>query len=252
MAETDPEILLEAFSAAGVAVRAAVGRLSDEQKQLRTGRVGQYGLDIVADGAALKLLRPTGAAIVSEESGYSGDEHGEITIVLDPIDGSTNCARGLSYYATSIAALDADGLLCALVVNQATGVEYRAIRDGGATRDGAAIRVSEVEDVADSVVALSGLPARVLQWKQYRVLGCASLALCDLATGGIDGYIDGGSWHAPWDYLGGQLIVQEAGGLIVDTKDRDLAIADPEARRQLVAASTQTLLDVLRPAAGKR
>ncbi len=240
------------FSAAGVAVRAAVARLSEDQKRARTGRAGQYGLDIVADGAALRVLKQADVAIVSEESAYSGNEHAAVTVVLDPIDGSTNCARGLSYYATSIAALDAEGLLCGLVVNQATGVEYRAVRGGGATRDGIAIHTSDVERIEDSVVALSGLPARVLQWKQYRVLGCASLALCDLATGGIDGYVDGGAWHAPWDYLGGQLMVQEAGGSIVDTRDQALSVSDPNVRRQLLAAGTTALLEALRPAAGKR
>ena len=138
MAELEPAELLEAFSAAGVAVRSAVGRLTDEQKKARTGRLGQYGLDLVADGAALRILKQLDVAIVSEESAYSGNDDAAITVVLDPIDGSTNCARGFSYYATSIAAMDADGLLCALVVNQATGVEYRAVRGGGATRDGVA------------------------------------------------------------------------------------------------------------------
>ena len=252
MADLDPQELLEAFSAAGVAVRNAVGHLSDEQKKARTGRVGQYGLDIVADGAALRILKQLDVAIVSEESAYSGNEDAAVTIVIDPVDGSTNCARGFSYYATSIAALDGEGLLCALVVNQATGVEYRAVRDGGATRDGLPIRVSGVESVEESVVALSGFPARVLQWKQFRVFGCASLALCDLAAGGLDGYIDGGAWHAPWDYLGGLLICLEAGASVIDVKGNDLQVATMDARRQLLGASSPQLLDTLRPAAGKR
>ena len=252
MAELEPAELLEAFSAAGVAVRSAVGRLTDEQKKARTGRLGQYGLDLVADGAALRILKQLDVAIVSEESAYSGNDDAAITVVLDPIDGSTNCARGFSYYATSIAAMDADGLLCALVVNQATGVEYRAVRGGGATRDGVAIKVSAVEAVEDSVVALSGLPARVLQWKQYRVFGCASLALCDLAAGGLDGYIDGGAWHAPWDYLGGLLMCLEAGASIIDVKGNELEVATMDARRQLLGASTPKLLEALRIAAGKR
>ncbi len=252
MADTDPESLLELFSTAGAAVRVAVGTLSDEQKRMKTGRPGQYGLDLVADGVALRYLREADVAIVSEESAHSGNDGAAITVVLDPIDGSTNCARGLSYYATSIAALDAEGLLCALVVNQATGIEYRAIRGGGATCGGVPIRVSDVEKVEDSVVALSGLPARFLQWKQYRVFGCASLALCDVATGGMDGYVDGGPWHAPWDYLGGQLMVQEAGGFIVDARNNALAVSDMDVRRQLIAASTGKLLAALRPAAGKK
>ena len=252
MADLAPHDLLEAFSAAGVAVRNAVGRLSEEQKRARTGRLGQYGLDLVADGAALKILRELDVAIVSEESAYSGNEHAAITVVIDPIDGSTNCARGISYFATSIAALDAEGLLCAVVVNQASGTEYRAVRGGGATRDGQAIHVSEVTAVEDSVVALSGLPSRVLQWKQYRVLGCASLALCDLAAGGLDGYVDGGRWHAPWDYLGGLLVCKEAGAKVADVRDEPLEVATMDARRQLLGASTDKLFDALRLAAGKR
>ncbi len=244
--------LLDAFAEASAAVRAGLAQLSPEQMRARTARPGQYGLDLVADGRALKVLRKLDVAIVSEESGYSGNESAAITVVLDPVDGSTNCARGISYWATSIAAVDGDGLLCAYVVNHATGTEFRAVRGEGATRDGAAISASPVTAVDDSVVALSGQPARTLGWKQYRVLGCASLALCDVASGGIDGYVDGGAWHAPWDYLGGALMCAEAGGVIVDAKGNDLVVTDTAARRQLLAAGTTELLDALRPAAGRR
>ena len=37
---------------------------------------------------------------------------------------------------------------------------------------------------------------------------------------------------------------------MIDTEDRPLGIADPNARRQLVAAGTPQLLQVLRTAAG--
>jgi myo-inositol-1(or 4)-monophosphatase len=250
--DLDPYALLENFKTASAAVRDKLAGLTPEQMRTRTGRVGQYGLDIVADGAALRVLHQLPVAIVSEESGLSGTEHAPITVVLDPIDGSTNCARGISYFATSIAALDADGLLCASVINQATGSEYKAVRGVGAWRDDVTLEASDVEQVEDSVVALSGLPARVLPWKQYRVLGCASLALCDLAAGGIDGYIDGGAWHAPWDYLGGLLIAMESGATVVDTRGEPLMVSDPVVRRQLLGAGTPALLDALRSAVGKR
>src|SRR4051812_13999814 len=110
MAPTPAE-LLDAFETAAKTAHAAVQRLTHDQKHARTGRAGQYGLDLVADVAALKVLKQLGVGIVSEESGYSGAERSPITVVLDPIDGSTNCAHGFSYYATSIAALDADGTL---------------------------------------------------------------------------------------------------------------------------------------------
>ena len=58
-----------------------------------------------------------------------------MTVVLDPVDGSTNASRGIPYWSTSLCAVDGDGPLAALVVNQATGVTTTAIRGGGG-RDG--------------------------------------------------------------------------------------------------------------------
>ncbi|HEY3833954.1 MAG TPA: inositol monophosphatase family protein [Acidimicrobiia bacterium] len=252
MPDTDPHRLLESFAEASKSVRRALDKLTHEQMNTRTGRVGQYGLDLVADGAALNVLRKLDVAIVSEESLYSGNDDAPVTVVLDPVDGSTNCAHGIAYYATSIAAIDADGLLCGYVVNQATGTEYRAVRGEGATRDGVRVRASEVQSVEAALVELSGLPARVLQWGQYRAFGCASLALCELANGGADGYVDGGSWHAPWDYLGGLLMCREAGATVIDARGEELVTSDPAVRRQLIGAGTEALLDVLRTAAGRR
>lgn len=248
----NPTELLDAFATAAANAHAAVQRLSHDQKHARTGRAGQYGLDLVADVAALKVLKQLDVAIVSEESGRSGAEHSPITVVLDPIDGSTNCAHGLSYYATSIAALDGEGLLCGYVVNHANGAEHRAVRGAGATRDGAPLHASGVTAIEDAIVALSGMPSRLLPWRQFRAMGCASLALCDVAAGGFDGYIDGGSWHAPWDYLGGLIMCREAGAAIVDARDQPLDTSDSTARRALLAAASPQLLDALRPAGPRR
>ena len=76
------------------------------------------------------------------------------------------------------------------------------------------------------------------------------LALCDVAAGIFDGYFDGGSVHAPWDYLGGYLVCLEAGAHVVDLDERPLGLGDPNVRRHLVAAGTPELLDRARKAAG--
>ena len=250
-AASSPDRILEVFAQVADDVRAAVGRLSPEQAKARTARSGQYGLDVVADVTALRGLHAAGFAVVSEESGPSGPEGAPITVVLDPVDGSTNCARGISYWAISLCAIDAQGALASMVVNQATGVRYYALRGGGAFRDGKPIRSSGVEKVEDAVVALSGFPARALGWKQFRALGCAALALCDLAAGGIDGYIDAGRWHAPWDYLGGVQICAEAGAVVADVHGDELVTTEVSARRQLVGGATAALRESLLPAAGK-
>jgi fructose-1,6-bisphosphatase/inositol monophosphatase family enzyme len=187
---------------------------------------------------------------VSEESAVSGAAGAEITVVLDPVDGSSNASRYLPYWATSLCALDRDGMLAAVVVNQATGTVYAATRGGGAFRDGEPLRASSVTRVEDSFVAISTFPGRMLAWKQFRALGSCALALCDTAAGVFDGYLDGGSVHAPWDYLGAALICEEAGASVIDAGDRPIVTADPNARRHLVAAGTTPLLEALRTAAG--
>ena len=240
-----PEALLDCFDDVARAVRNVVNPIDAPTRRARTDVAGQYALDLIADDAALSVLRKLPVRVVSEESGVHEHAGATITVVLDPVDGSTNCSRGISYWAISICALDADGPLAALVVNQATGQRTTAIRGAGAYRDEVALRASDVTHVEDAVVALSGFPQAKLPWKQFRALGCASLVLCDVAAGGLDGYLDAGPYHAPWDYLGGYLACIEAGAVVREANGDDLVTDDPKARRQLVAAGTATLADAL-------
>jgi myo-inositol-1(or 4)-monophosphatase len=240
-----PDELLECFDEAAGAVRDALAPIDAETRRGRTDVPGQYALDLIADAAALTVLRKLPLRIVSEESGVHEREGAEITVVLDPVDGSTNCSRGISYWAISICALDADGALAALVTNQATGSRVTAVRGAGAFRDGVELHASSVERVEDAVIALAGLPEEKLAWKQFRALGCASLALCDVAAGGIDGYLDTAAYHAPWDYLGGYLACIEAGATVCEANGDDLVTDDPSARRQVIAAGTAALADAL-------
>jgi len=246
-----PDDLLALFGSTADAVAAAVADIDGDERRLRAdGHPGQYLLDVVADAAALEVLHEAPVAVVSEESGLSGLEGAGITVVLDPVDGSTNCSRGIDYWATSLCAMDSAGALASLVVNHASGHRVTAVRGGGASRDGVRVRPSEVRRLEDAIVGLAGLPARVLPWAQFRALGCASLALCEIAAGGLDGYVDGGSWHAPWDYLGGLLACIEAGALVVDAAGQPLETSALSARRQLLAAANAEMLVALRPAAG--
>jgi len=243
-----PESLIECFDDVAAAVRKAVTVLDATTRRARTPVPGQYALDVIADAAALEVLTKLPVRIVSEESGVHEHAGSEITVVLDPVDGSTNFSRGISYWAISICALDADGALAALVVNQATGERTTAIRGHGASRDGVALRASNVTRIEDAVVALSAFPTQRLPWKQFRALGCASLMLCDVAAGGLDGLIDSARNLAPWDYLGGYLACVEAGAVVRDANGEELVTDDPTARRQVMAAATPALLDALMPA----
>jgi fructose-1,6-bisphosphatase/inositol monophosphatase family enzyme len=238
--------MLALFDVAAAAQRGALATLGPTERRARTDRPGQYRLDLVADAAVLPVLHAAGVRVLSEESGWTGPEDAELTVVLDPVDGSTNCARSIPYWAISLCALDADGPWCALVQNGATGARYSAVRGVGAQLDHVDIAPAPTTDVSRAVVGLSGWPPTMLEWRQFRALGSAALALCDVAAGHLDGYVDGfADQHAPWDYLGALLVCREAGALVVDGNDRELVAVDADVRRQLLAAGTKELLSQL-------
>ncbi len=227
----DDQSLLEVLHAASDAVTDALGSLSDWG--LAGTREGQYRSDLAADAAALAVLDGAGLGVMSEESGPHRLDR-PVVVVIDPVDGSTNAARGIPWYATSLAAVDADGLRASVVVNQASGVRFEAVRGGGA------------------IVAFSGYPPHYLGWSQYRGLGAAALDLCAVAEGVLDGYaVVGGSHLGSWDYLGGMLICTEAGAVVGESEGRELLTLEHGDRRTPVAAATPDLLEALVRAASQ-
>jgi fructose-1,6-bisphosphatase/inositol monophosphatase family enzyme len=225
------------------AIRHALGTLDDWG--LAGTRAGQHHSDLAADAAALEVLERAGAGVLSEESGLRGGDR-PLLVVVDPLDGSTNAAHGIPWFATSLCAVDDEGPLAALVVNLVTGDRFEARRGSGSLLNGEPIRPSGCGTVGDALVGLSGFPPRWLGWRQYRALGAAALDLCAVACGVLDGYIDcSRNAHGVWDYLGGMLICQESGALVVDAFSRELVLRSADEKRTPVAAATAPLLDDL-------
>ena len=189
------------------------------------------------------MFEREGFNVFSEESGLL-DQGGDVTVVIDPIDGSTNAARGLPLFTSSVAFL-VNGSLEAAVVGDAGGAIYTAKRGAGSYCGGKQLKLSRSADLAGGIVFVNGYPKRHLGWAQMRSLGSASLEICMVAAGVGDGFVDCSSGLAVWDYLGAALILVEAGGsLHVVGAD----FAHPElsrARRRLVAASSARLMDQL-------
>jgi fructose-1,6-bisphosphatase/inositol monophosphatase family enzyme len=236
----EPAPVLAALHAAADAIAASLGAVDDWG--LAGTRVGQHHSDLAADVAGVAVLDRAGLGVLSEESGLLHADR-PVLVVLDPLDGSTNAARGIPWYATSLCALDDAGLLAAVVLHLVSGVRYEAVRGGGARRDGVAIKPSGQTSLRRSIVGLSGFPPRWLGWNQYRALGAAALDLCAVADGVLDGYVDcSRDAHGSWDYLGGLLVCQEAGAVVEEALGRDLVVREPTERRTPVAAATPALL----------
>lgn len=237
--------LLDDTARAVVAALEADAAVAEASWRDKGQRPGQYRIDLVADDAALAVLRAAGVGILSEESGLE-DRGNDLIVVVDPVDGSTNASRGIPWYATSLCVVDADGPRAALVQNLATGMRYQAVRGGGATCNGLPIAPSPVTNISEALLVLNGYSPSYLQWRQYRSLGASALDLCSVADGRADGTIDcTDSALGPWDYLGAMLVLSEVGAHIADAQGRDLVVLDHDARRTPVSAGTVELFDEL-------
>ncbi|HUD17891.1 MAG TPA: inositol monophosphatase [Acidimicrobiales bacterium] len=242
----DDDALIEVLRNAASAVGAVLAHLDDWG--LAGTREGQYRSDLAADAVAIEVLDDAGLGVMSEESGPHRLDR-PLVVVIDPVDGSTNAARGIPWFATSLCAVDATGARAAVVVNQASGVRFEAVRHGGARKDGNPVRPSGCEVLGEAIIGFSGYPPRYLGWSQYRGLGAAALDLCAVAEGVLDGYaVVGGSQLGSWDYLGAMLICTEAGAVLAEAQGRELLSLEHADRRAPLAAATPALLEELRTA----
>jgi myo-inositol-1(or 4)-monophosphatase len=164
--------------------------------------------------------------------GLLGEEGGERFVsdnpcwLVDPIDGTVNYARGYPLFAVSIGLAQGDDVTLGVVYNPILDELFAAEKGQGATLNGRPIRVSTTAGLDKSLLA-SGFPYGVWtseadntrEWRRFlkralslRSDGCASLDLCHVAAGRLDGYWE---WElGPWDMAAGALIVQEAGGQV--------------------------------------
>jgi len=96
--------------------------IRDEWQEEHTVGAGgdvSTGLDLFAESIFIKYLAKYGK-IESEEAGEVGE--GEYTIIIDPLDGSSNAFSNFPYYGSSVALVDKNGKLkVAVVCNLANG-----------------------------------------------------------------------------------------------------------------------------------
>jgi len=177
----------------------------------------------------LQELRPQDGFL--GEEGGSDDSQSGITWVVDPIDGTTNFLYNIPHYAVSIAAVDGPPtpdqwtLLAGCVVNPTTGDVFTAGSGLGAFRGSTALSVREPVDIQQALV-LTGFAygahfrkhqAKLLEdvlprVRDLRRMGTASLDLAMIAQGMADVYFE--RTISPWDFAGGAIVVQEAGGVV--------------------------------------
>ncbi len=233
--------LIWAPGAAAIA-REAGARLREFFAQgVETEYKGDVDLVTVADRTVEKLIR-TRLAEAFPEHGVYGEEgtrermEGEFRWYVDPLDGTTNFAHGLPQFCVSLGleqrppgiAPKQDGTIVAAVIYDPMRDDlYEAERGRGARLNGKPMRVSRIEELAESLIA-TGFPSRkrhdspnvhfyhefTLRSHGVRRAGSAALDLAYVACGRLEAF-----WEFnlnPWDTAAGFLLVEEAGGRVTD------------------------------------
>lgn len=185
----------------------------------------------------LQQLFPT-HSIVAEEGGGTEAASGYRWFV-DPLDGTTNFAHRIPFFAVSLG-LEFEGRMVAGVVYSPVLDELFAAEEGrGATLNGQPIHVSGTARLAESLVG-TGFPTHkrhinpnihfyhtlTLRSHGVRRLGAAALDLCYTACGRFEGF-----WEfnlKPWDTAAGSFIVQQAGGTVTDMLGNSYGVGSPE------------------------
>lgn len=180
----------------------------------------------------LKAVLPE-AGFLAEEGTEGADEGVRFRWVVDPLDGTTNLIHGLPVFCVSVALVDGDAPIVAVVYDPNRDECFTAVKGGGTHLNGERVRCSDCSSLQHALVA-TGVPhwdfTRMSEYLQamtafakgtrgLRRMGSAAIDLAYVACGRFDVFFEYSL--QPWDIAAGLLLVQESGGTTCDFKGGD-------------------------------
>ena len=227
MWEKELQIAGQAAKESGIILDNLFGKITNIEKK------GEIDLLTEADIRSEKTIIKTISSnfprdnILTEETGEHGLASDRLWIV-DPLDGTTNFAHSFPFFAVSIALQVDREVVLGVVYNPFMDEFFEARKGEGVFLNKDLISVSQTKDLRESLVA-TGFPYsvykdpnRIVKLLEKMIVhvqgvrrpGAASIDLCYVASGRLDGFWEEGL--QPWDTAAGSLIVREAGGIVTD------------------------------------
>jgi myo-inositol-1(or 4)-monophosphatase len=240
-------LLALAESAARSAATLLVERRPPGELEVTATKSSATDIVTVMDQAAERLLvehiraeRPDDGFLGEEGASVTGSTG--VTWVLDPIDGTVNYLYAIPAFAVSVGVRVGEEVVAGVVCNPTSGELWSARKGMGAHLDGVPIAANDPPELSFALVATGfgydpGRRARqaeilrtvITRVRDVRRVGAASLDLCSVACGRVDGYYEQGL--KPWDLAAGGLIAAEAGarveGLAGRPAGENLVVAAP-------------------------
>jgi myo-inositol-1(or 4)-monophosphatase len=229
---------------------------AEREPVVGAGRGGDdtTAVDAAAEGAVVARLEALGAdlTLVSEELGERVfGTGGSLRVVVDPIDGSVNCKRGIPFFSLSLAVADGttmDDVTFGYVFDFGSREEWVATRGGGLLLDGRPvagpgpkepIEILSLEGTTTDAIAAAA-PAMSAVARRLRVMGSLALSLCHLAAGRVDAVCSLKPARAI-DIAAAQLMARERGCALELFEDPPFGAAalDLGQRSRVVAAASE-------------
>jgi myo-inositol-1(or 4)-monophosphatase len=202
-------VVSEALRAARDALLDTVGRgvVGEPMGRGYYGDISYRG-DLVCERAIVEVLKSRlgSVAIVSEEMGLSWEGVGEpeYWALIDPVDGSANMSRGISFYSSGIAIARgpfARDVVSSGVIDHATGEIFIREEEYVSHRESSDLSKAAQGDKGRAAVFFhhasfkrnvrsQELSIRIAErLRFFRVMGSALLEMCYASVGRVDGYL---------------------------------------------------------------
>lgn len=162
---------------------------------------------------------------------------------LDPVDGTSNFAAGIPYYTISLGLVENGESILGIVYDPGRDECFVGIKGEGAYLNNVSLKINSVDldcSQCSAIVDFKRLPNKLAQnlvtdspYLSQRNFGSIALEWCWLAASRGHLYLHG-SQHI-WDYIAGNLIFSEAGG-VSSTFDGEPVYSNELKPRSAVAA----------------
>ncbi|MCK6598113.1 MAG: inositol monophosphatase [Bdellovibrionaceae bacterium] len=210
------------------------GKLAQVEEKYLAGLVSEADKESEYVIKNFLLNKYPNTEFLGEESSFAGDEVSEGRgghlgrWICDPLDGTTNYIHQFPVFCISIGYEQNGELLLGVIDVPMLGETYTAIKGHGAFVNGNKLKINPNKDLKKALLATGFFPddkvalqeqiqlfsSIVGDCRGIRRAGAAAYDLCQVARGVFDGF-----WEknlSPWDVAAGQLLVEEAGGVLKD------------------------------------
>jgi myo-inositol-1(or 4)-monophosphatase len=169
--------------------------------------------------------------------------------IIDPIDGTKYFMRGVPQYAISVALVESHQPVVAAVYNPATDELFSAVRGMGAWLNGQPIHVTPARDGRPLILvnppALErGVFRAIEAAAECRPMGSIAYTLALVSAGRADATLNLDGLNE-WDVAGGVLLIEEAGGTVMDRNGSPLSFNQSKTTIRGILAADKDLLNRL-------